>query len=160
MKFNEILKILSESSYSDWETNQCENIYQWETNSAPQSNPLMPLTHSNLAVYKDDVDITLVWGAKIDDFRESWTDLFTDKSAYTIAIELRYRGVVIQSWFGVRVDGSRYLLPLPSLNIKRDYEINRDKLQEFWELIFRLDSHGESSEKLATLLKTANINVK
>ena len=162
MTFEQIQEILAGSSLDEWKVNECENIFKWEINEASVSNPLKPITHSSIAVYKPDVDITLVWGAKIDDFQESWTLLFPDPNAYTIAIELRYRGVVIDSLVGIRVDGSRYLLPYPESDGKGGYQINKNKLQGIPELLFQLDSPGiyKTLEEAFTLADVRIINNK
>ena len=69
-----------------------------------------------MAVYKKDVDISLVFAADLRDgrdFQEEWVRRFPDGHATLVVAAVRYRGAIVFEWTGVIADGGRYLLPLP-----------------------------------------------
>ena len=73
MTLDELLNTVQKSDAEDWHCKEITTVYGWES-GAKQGVPFLePITHHNFAVYKGDVDISLVFGATINnDFQEAW----------------------------------------------------------------------------------------
>jgi hypothetical protein len=93
---DELLKLVEGSTVDDWHKMNIHTVYGWEFGQKNQQNYLEPKLHNYVAVYKPDVDVTLAFDAPVNDpFNEPWTDKFADKHAVSVAVWLRYRGVVV-----------------------------------------------------------------
>jgi hypothetical protein len=67
--------------------------------------------------HKQFPEFTIRQGKTIHNpFRETWTDSFSDVSAHSFEVELRYFGTILHTETFVMCDGGRYQLPLPELD--------------------------------------------
>ena len=131
MQLSEILGIVAGSSVRDWE-----------------HVSFAPGTHSNLAVYEPDVDITIAWGAE----HRRWVKeaSFPDESASAFDVDVRYRGTIVTSWIYVSLDGGRHCVPLPGPELGDSSEslvghsLSQNQMA-YGELIYALAGHGDSS---------------
>ena len=74
-------------------------------------------------------EFTVVEGATlVQPFREPWTTHFPDPAARSYVIEVRYGTTLLRQVTFVSCDGGRYSLPLPQINARGDFEINRNSL--------------------------------
>jgi hypothetical protein len=70
--------------------------------------------HSDYAVFKHDVAISMAWGATAGgDYREPWATRCPDATARTAYIDIFYNGALVFRDVFVAVDGDRCYLPLP-----------------------------------------------
>lgn len=62
-------------------------------------------------------EFTIRQGERIkEDFREKWTERFSDISAYSFWVELRYFETILHQETFVSCDGQRYQIPLPKID--------------------------------------------
>jgi len=118
------MELVVTSSPSDWHTITC-----WGANSGPSFHDrfdfydtwntkfhgvLVADEHSNVAVYKPDVSITLAFGLRqLEDFKEEWANKFPDPHASSSYIDIFYNNALVFRDVSVTVDGGRSRLPLP-----------------------------------------------
>ena len=96
MQLDELLKTVEASTPDDW--------YKSQYPTFPKKHG-----HSYLAVFKPNVDISLVYGAIVNEhYQEKWLKKFSDKSpGKSVTVELRYCGSPVHLWTFVYVDGGR-----------------------------------------------------
>ncbi len=143
MELEQILQLIFASELGGWHILDENIVRTWESghqDGYPFSRPIM---HNNSAVYRQDIDIKLAWGAvETEEFNEPWHQAFPDHAASSVWVDLLYRGSRVSSWMFVIVDGGRYLVRLPTPNADGTYSIRQNELG-FSELIFQLYSHGQ-----------------
>ena len=160
MTLENLLSTVSSSHPSDWHTMEDHTVYEWLYGTNPEGNFIEPKTHTGRAVYKPDIDVAFVWGASdTDSFEESWTREFPSPLASMVSIQLLYRGSPVHRWTGVLVDGSRYLLPLPTPDGQGGYVIERSDLT-IPELLFHLRGSGGAHNSVISALERAGVAVK
>lgn len=163
MKLDELLTTVTRSYANEWHDIEHQVHYGWEygeKNIAGGMYPyLEPNQHSNVAILKDDVDISLAFGAVINaDFVEPWTQKFPDEKGTSIAVELRYRGQVVYDWVFVFVDGGRFLMPIPKRDGK-EFSITKDEFT-FASLMFDIvELRQGATHTLDGALQRAGIKV-
>jgi hypothetical protein len=93
MRFDEILKIISDSRYVDWS--------------------LVTEVPYSLAVYMPDIAISVEWGREHDPSRwtEPWSEKLPASSIDGLWVDVRYHGAVVHTDLLLAVDGHRCLLP-------------------------------------------------
>ena len=91
MTLDQVLHSVAGSAAADWHCMETHTVYGWEYGQKQGQNYLEPKTHSKLAVYKPDIDISLVMDATVNDpFVEPWVQKFPDKHAVSVAVQLRF----------------------------------------------------------------------
>ena len=129
MNLSTFLQTIENSTVGQWHKTDVQNVFQWECGKTNGQNYIAPKTFETLAVYKEDIDISLVMTGTINEnFSESWTQPFPDADATSVAVFLRYRGAVVYQWVGVIVDGGRYLMPMPEANGNGGYKVQRSSM--------------------------------
>ena len=150
MNLTQLMSIVAASSAKDW-----NHIICWGFESGPsyrdqfsfsefakgQSNLLHVTSHSDVAVYLQDVSMTIEFGLTwMDDFKEEWTERFPDRKASSSYADVFYNGNLVYRDVYVTVDGGRTKLPLPS---------SRDKLDDipraYAQFVRLLDNFGKVS---------------
>ena len=70
--------------------------------------------HSNCAVFKRDVAITMAWGMTAGgEYHEPWATCCLDPRARTAFVDIAYHRALVHRGVYVSVDGDRCYLPLP-----------------------------------------------
>jgi hypothetical protein len=158
MTLSDLINTVGSSSLGDWHRMELPTVYGWEWGRKQGQNYLEPKTHSKLAVYKPDVDISLAMDATVnEDFAESWTQKFSDPKASSVAICLRYRGSIVFEWVYVSVDGGRYLLPMPK-PVAGGYEVQKADLQ-IAQIFFELYGIGGPHQPVDAALQYAGVKI-
>lgn len=154
MKLNELLNIILESAPEQWNIISC-----WGYGSGPsykdhlefyeayngQDNVLNVNSHSNICVFKDDIDITMAYGlVSNEDFKAEWANQFTDPSAYSNFIDIFYRGSLVFRETYLVVDGGRCELPIPSYGENGQLIVSKD-YYNFIKL-FEMIANGSSND--------------
>ena len=136
MKLNELLKTILKSTPNQWNKISC-----WGYGSGPsfkdhftfyevlkgQENVLNVASHSNLCVFKEDIDITMAYGlSSNDDFKAEWTNNFPNPKAYSNVIDIFYRNSLVYRETYLVVDGGRCELPIPSYGDNSELVVSKD----------------------------------
>lgn len=163
MELHDLILTVESSSSDEWHRMDHHTLHGWEWGDRNINGEMYPYiepkTHHNLAVFKKDVDVSIVFGADvIKDFAEPWVQAFPDPKASSILVVLRYRGQVVFEWVFVVVDGGRYLLPLPKPLGNGQYQFAQDKLP-FARLMFALYGQGGVHHSLEDTLKRAGVTI-
>lgn len=139
MTLDELLLTVESSTGDDWQRVNQRVIYDWEHIETGGEEFVRPKSFSSMAVLKQDVDISLIWGATGDGlFQDKWVQEFHSASATAHAVFLRYRGVILHKWDFVSVDGGRYIVPTPRIVAPGKFELSREFLP-IGRLMFALD---------------------
>lgn len=120
MTLDEVLETITSSVRGDWWHEAC-----WGARSAPSyhdqfcdeesENLLKVNSHSDIAVYKPNVSITLAYGLQCtDDFKGPWTKKFPNRDASSSYVDVFYNNALVFRDAYVNVDGARARLPLPT----------------------------------------------
>lgn len=158
MRLDELLTTVAESTAEDWEKLDVHTVYVWDCAREDECQILQPTFHHGLAVFKPDVDVSLAFGATVNSpLEEPWVERFPDRAASTIAVWLRYRGAMVFEWVVARVDGGRYVLPLPGVR-NGIYVVLRENLP-MARLFFNLMSTARNDEGLDATLARAGIPI-
>ena len=158
MTLDHLLKTVNGSAAADWYRMETHTVYGWEHGQKHGQNYLEPKTHSKLAVYKPDIDISLVMDATVNDpFVEPWVQKFPDKHAVSVAVQLRFRGSLVYEWVFVAVDGARYLLPMPKV-VGGGYQVPQAEMP-LARLLFELYGVGGVHPSADDALKRAGVAV-
>lgn len=159
MRLDDLIAIVESSSSNDWQKLDVHTIYGWEWGQKQGQNYLEPKTHSKLAVYKSDIDVSFAMDAIVtEDFVENWTKKFASSKASSVAIWLRYRGAVVHEWVYVVVDGGRYLLPMPELDGSGGFQISQAGLR-IPQLLFDLYGVGGPHQSVSAALQYAGVKI-
>lgn len=136
MKLKELLTLILDSNADDW-----SNIGCWGYGSGPsykndftfyevfngQDNVLNVNSHSNVCVFKDNIDITMAYGLTAnDDFRADWANKFPDPKAKSKIIDIFYRNSLVFRETYLIVDGGRCEIPIPGYNEKGELIVGSD----------------------------------
>ncbi len=89
--------------------------------SGGEGGTLAEESHSNLAVYRNDIDISIAWGMDMDwagvndpiKRNYEFTQDFFDTSGHPQFADVFYRGALVDREILVTVDNANALLPLP-----------------------------------------------
>lgn len=156
MTLSEILETVYSSSAGDWEKLGGITFYTWVWGG---KDGLVPRYHDQLAVYTNDIDISLAFGGLVvGEFRDPWAvENFSSGEASSIAIWLRYRGEVVKESVGVVVDGERYLVPLPQYT-QDGYMVVENQLP-LARLLFDLYGSYGVHKTVEEVLKRAKIKI-
>lgn len=112
------------------------------------------------ALYKPDIDISMVWGRKlVSNYIEGWVEQFPKKHAFSISVIARYRGVPIKEMVYVWVDEGRHCLPSPKYDEDGTYYITEDMLGVA-EVIYNLTQPAYPYSTLRDALSRAGIEVR
>ncbi|QDV68017.1 hypothetical protein Poly24_17230 [Rosistilla carotiformis] len=160
MTLDEILNIVSASHSDDWHKMETHTTHGWEYGTDTDGPYLRPISHHYVAVYKPDVDITLVFGASDgDSFDEPWVQNFPAPTATARLTCVRYRGVIVDESRSVLVDGGRYLLPMPEVDGNGGFFVNADAIPRA-RLMFDLYGSGGVHQTLDEALERAQLEVR
>lgn len=155
----EFLATIAGSTVEQWRRLNTQTMYGWEHGHNQRGNFIEPKTFELLAVFKNEIDISLAIGATVaDDFEEPWTAKFADSSAHSVAVHFRFRGAVVYEWVGVYVDGGRYLLPMPTAAGAGAYVVEQERMP-LARLMFDLAQPGGVHTSLEDALNRAGIQV-
>ena len=142
MKLDELLQKVEASSIDQWCKLPYATIYGWEYGTKQNVPFLEPKYHDYLVIFKEDIDISLVFGAiNTRDYAEAWVNKFANNHADSVAVVLQHNGSPVYEWTFVYVDGGRYLLPQPSISQQGGFEFKKANLP-FANLMFALGSIG------------------
>lgn len=125
MKFEDLMSTIVNSDPERWNQISDGPLYkdQFISSTSAKGNELMTDAHTNVAVYKDDLDISIAWGL---DAHDSWFDKektvltfdlnkrFADQKVHTIIVDVFWRGSLVEREYVLAVDGYRAYLPLPT----------------------------------------------
>lgn len=91
-------------------------------------------------LYKNDVDLLLIEDRpnKMEPFEEPWVSKFQDPKGYRQEVYLEFRGIRIETFLFVNVDGARYSIPRP----KTAHDLRISRLQYHIARILNPDSIG------------------
>ena len=110
MTLTQLIEIVETSDLADWHKLTEKTVNHWEENK--------PIQHSALLVYRNDIDITIAYGAPTN---TAYCDPFlakfphgNDGHATQVAVALRYRGQVVSARSALFIDGARNLLLTPT----------------------------------------------
>ena len=97
------------------------------------------------------------------DFHEEWTENFPDPHAFKYPINLIVGGITIKQISFISIDGGRYFVPLPEIEIgdnrERSFYWNRSSLEyKVGQIISRF--YQEDKENLDTFAKETGIKIK
>lgn len=155
MKLEELLKIILKSEPEQW-----NNISCWGYGSGPsykdrldfydiyngQDNVLNAKSHSNVCVFKEDIDVTMAYGLiSNEDFKAEWANQFPDPSAHSNIVDIFYRGSLVFRETYLVVDGGRCRIPIPSYGENNNLVVS-DDYYNFIKLLEKLSS-GSTSDK-------------
>jgi len=158
MTLDEIVDLVAASERTQWHKIHVATVSGWEYGRTPGDESLRPVMHDVLAIYKADIDISVALGRTVQSpFYEPWVENFPNTDASLIAAWIRYRGNLVHEWFGVIVDGARYLLPIPTPG-KSGFVISRSELP-LATCMFNLYGSGGVHGSLDEALQRAQINV-
>lgn len=125
MTFDELIDTIANSVRSDWRMESC-----WGARSGPSyrdkffegpEGVLITDSHSNTAVYKPNLSITIAWGLDhSESFKEEWTENFTTPKASSSYLDFFYNNALVFRDVYVTVDGARCRLPVPKLELDGD----------------------------------------
>lgn len=89
------------------------------------------------------------------EFKEDWTEVFSDKSAHSFEVLLRYHSTVLARFTFVECDGCRYRVPLPKrvkkANGDSGYVISRSS--PAWKLALLYKQYGDLSKDLSGVVE-------
>ena len=125
MQLSNFLTTILSSNSTDWEVIADGPTYLydpeiWHTGSDQLLNITIK-THHSIAVYRQDISISLAWGLENhDSFNEDYATRFADSSASTAWLDLFYSGSLIKRELYVIVDGGRAFLPLADRKVEKD----------------------------------------
>jgi len=154
-----LLKTVEESTVDEWHQMEVQTVANWEWGEQNGNAYITPQCHSMVAVYTRDLDISIVFAARVSgNFTESWTAKFADPSASLVKVWLRYRGQVVYDVPCVVTDGGRYLLPLPERDGKGGYSLCQDKMP-LAEFLFHLYGRGGAHDSVANALKRCGVTI-
>lgn len=118
MTLEELLETIAESSTDEWWHEAC-----WGAHSGPsyrdhleeESEHLITVkSHSDIAVYKPDISITIAWGLDcMETFKAEWVKKWYDSSASSSFVDVFYNNALVYRERYVTVDGARANLPIP-----------------------------------------------
>ncbi len=112
MRLRHILDF-AEAGDTHWSPrNDIRTIAEWRDSGGVWK----PIYHENLAICSSDIDISLAWGAVVDDrpFDSPWTSKFSYGAGPRCRVALRYRGAVVWDWDFLWVDRYECLIPVPN----------------------------------------------
>ncbi len=122
MKLRDLMKIIVDSDPSHWHKIGCwgagsgpsfKDRIEFSTGPGDHWNLETP-SHSEVAVYKPDVSITMAWGFEAnDDYVAEWTKKFSDEKARSFLVDVFYNNALVFREYLVSVDGARAYLPMP-----------------------------------------------
>jgi hypothetical protein len=123
MNLETFLQTIGNSAPDDWFKADVQHVFKWTwaSEGGEVDDLLEPVTFTKLAVYKPDIDISVLMSAWVrassqpDLLKEPWMDAtgVTKPWGNKAAVLLRYRGAVVYQWIGVELDEGRTLLPYP-----------------------------------------------
>lgn len=136
MKLEELIKTILNSEKDQWNMISCwgygsgpsyKNKFEFFNVYNGQENVLWVDSHSNICIFKEDIDITMAFGITLnEDFIAEWANQFDDPRAYSKIIDIFYRGVLVFRETYLVVDGGRCELPIPSYRENRELIVTKD----------------------------------
>lgn len=80
--------------------------------------------------HRDFPEFTITEGETVhSDFQESWVTKFPDPHASSVYVDCKYLGTVLKRCLFVRVDGGRYMMPIPKLLEGGSLELDTSTLE-------------------------------
>ncbi|HZZ27124.1 MAG TPA: hypothetical protein VFE46_03880, partial [Pirellulales bacterium] len=151
MTLNELIELIENSSANHWDKFEYPTVHSWDHGSRREDGQMHPYiepnAHTMLAVYAEDIDITLAYGGtKKEEFSEPWTERFSDPSASSVSVTAQYRGQPVHQWTFVTVDGGKFMVPLPQRDDDGFYIDGRQLPMA--NLMFGLWGHGGAHKTL------------
>jgi hypothetical protein len=159
MQHANLLSTVEQSTINDWHKMPVHTVCTWQYGQKQNQNYLEPQTHSNLAVYKPDIGISIAMGATVtENFAEQWVQNYSNPTARSVAIWLRYHGAVVHEWVYVVVDGGRYLVPMPETDGSGGYHVQQTELS-IAQLLFELHGVGGPHETVSDALQGSGVKI-
>lgn len=153
-----LIDTVDNSTSADWQKLDIHPVRGWEHGQNQGGNYIAPLIFDSVAVYRPDIDITLAIGSTVvEDFAEPWVQTFAAQNASSVAVWLRYRGVPVQEWVCVVVDGGRYLVPLPR-PVANGYQVTQADMPRA-RLLFDLYGAGGAHQDVDSALAHAGVTI-
>ncbi len=120
MRLEKLIQTILSSSREDWHTINC-----WAPGSGPSYHEVLQtddapeggftqVGHNIVAIYKDDIAITLAFGMMINaDFVQDWANIFVNPHASSHRVDVFYNNALVFRESYVSVDGGKGKLPFP-----------------------------------------------
>lgn len=123
MDYEELRKTISESDASEWhwinrQGPTYRNRFSSWSSPANDTSGIDTDSHSSVAVYKPDIDLTIAYGMREslhhnEKLNFEWSEAFADSKISEISIaDVFWRGSLVDRVNFVYVDGGRCILPL------------------------------------------------
>jgi hypothetical protein len=164
MTHSELLSIVASSVEEDWNLIHSDigstYIYKLDFYNGleEQKNVIIVDSHSTIAIYKNDLSITMAWGMKDDvPFTESYLESFSDKNAVRLYLDFFYNGVLVNRLPYIDVDGHRASLPI-GLPSNGKFYVEKIK-NDIIKLVHNLD-HGSAGYQYDDYFKRAGFILK
>lgn len=168
MKLRELLDLILDSNADDWNRISC-----WGFGSGPsykndftfyevyegQDNILNVKSHSELCIYKDNIDITMAYGLTAnDDFRAEWANKFPDPKAYSKIVDIFYKNSLVFRETYLVVDGGRCEVPIPGYNSDGELVVG-DEYHKFIQLLENISNGTRTDSNFNRYFKNMGIKV-
>ncbi len=149
MRLKDLLKTILSSNEEQWKTISCwgygsgpsyKNMFTFYNVFYGQENVLKVDSHSDICIYKEDIDIIIAYGITInDDFKAKWANQFPDPNASSEIVDIFYKNSLVFREEFLYVDGGRCKLPIPSYREGGDLVVSKD-YYDFIKLFERITS--------------------
>jgi hypothetical protein len=122
MKLQDVRRILTESEGCQWsKLDSAGPLYRngFGTWTTADNQGIDVTWHHSAAVYRDDIDLTVQWGMKLDATRDRghwafpWAENFMSKDVTPYWVDVFWRGSLVDRYAAVSVDGAHGLVPMP-----------------------------------------------
>jgi hypothetical protein len=140
MKFSEFGSTILSTTKDDWHHEAC-----WGWSAGPSykygldvwipartdNSSIEIKSHANVAVLKQNLSISIAWGMEQNDtFQEEWLKSLSDSSASSHFLDFFYNQTLVLRDTYLSVDGGRYYIPLPTVEMKEDKSFELYALKE------------------------------
>lgn len=167
MKLEEIENLLLKSERADWSIIPCESFGNGPSykNKLIYSEVLDDDTHviqvdshSNIAVFKPNVGITMAFGLVLEEEVEfEWLDRFESNSASSYFMDIFYHNALVHREKYLLVDGVECILPYPISDTKRMKPKVSLEQYAFIGLLHLLEADRVSKEKYDSYFEQSGI---
>jgi len=168
MKLVDLMTKILESHPEQWNTISC-----WGYGSGPsykdhftfynvyegESNILNVESHSNICVFKDDIDIIMAYGLTAnEDFKADWANKFPNPHASSKIIDVFYRNSLVFRETYLVVDGGRCEIPIPSYGKDSELVVSKD-YYNFIKLLEKISNGSVSDNNFNSYFNQTGINI-
>lgn len=168
MKLEDLLKTILNSEPEQWNRISCwgfgsgssyKDKFEFYDVFNGQENVLHVNSHSDICVYKEDIDIAMAYGmTSNEDFNAKWANQFDDPSAHSNIIDIFYRGALVFREYYLVVDGGRCELPIPSYGGNEELIISKDYCN-FIKLFTKISNGLTNDDNFDYYFKKTGINI-